>query len=233
MRALLTASLICCLTGLLAFSDETRQKQAQPKRFDLTVREDIFAGFNGDDKRLAAGLKACDEALAKDPKNAEAMVWRGSVLVFQAGQAFQNKDTTQGIKLWTDGLKAMDEAVKLEPQNEAVRIPRAAVLSQTVHFVPATQQKPLLKNIIEDYETVYELQKKCFDQLGTHPRGELRMGLADAYRLNGDLEKSKAQLNQVIRELPGSKYAERANEWLATKDDQKLSHKCIGCHTAK
>jgi hypothetical protein len=200
-------------------------------RFDLVVREDLFAGFGGDAKALERGLTACDEALAKDPKNAEAMVWRGAGRVFQAGQLFQAKKTADGLKMWTSGLKDMDDAVKLEPKNVGVRIPRAAVLMPTSRFVPGEQAKPLLETVRGDFEAIYELQKNDLDKLGTHPKGELRMGLAEVYRRLDQADKSKAQLDAVVKELPDSKYATRAKEWLAAKPDAKLYHDCIGCHT--
>jgi hypothetical protein len=49
----------------------------------------------------------------------------------------------------------------------------------------------------------------------------------------GDLDKSNEQLRAVEKELPDTKYAARAKEWLAAKPDAKLAHNCIGCHRAK
>jgi hypothetical protein len=37
-------------------------------------------------------------------------------------------------------------------------------------------------------------------------------------------------LEAVVKELPGTKYATRAAEWLAAPPDVKLAHTCIGCH---
>ncbi len=200
-------------------------------RFDFVVREDLFAGFNGDEKALERGLKACDDALAKDPKNAEALVWRGAGRVFQAGQLFQAKKPAEGFQAYTAGLKDMDEAVKLEPKNVGVRIPRAAVLMPASRGMPAAMAKGLLETVRGDFEAIYELQKKDLDMLGIHPKGELRMGMADVYRRLGQADKSKAQLDAVVKELPDSKYATRAKEWLAAKPEAVLAHNCIGCHT--
>lgn len=201
------------------------------KRFDLIVREDLFAGFSGDDKALERGLKACDAALEKNPKHAEALVWRGAARVYQAGQLFQAKKPAEGFQSYTAGLKDMDDAVKLEPKNAGVRIPRAAVLMPASNGMPDAMAKPLLETVRGDLETIYEMQKNDLDKLGTHPRGELRMGLADVYRKLKQADKAKAQLDAVVKELPDSKYAKRAKDWLAAKPDVKLSHSCIGCHT--
>lgn len=123
-------------------------------RFDLIVREDIFAGFNGDDKAMQRGVAKCDEVLAKNPKHAEAMVWRGSAKVFQAGQAFSKGNAGVGMQLWTAGLKDVDKAVELEPENIAVRIPRAAVLMPASANVPAFMAKPLVEKAKADFEKI-------------------------------------------------------------------------------
>lgn len=204
---------------------------AKEERFDLLVREDLFAGFGGDKEALARGIKICDEALKTNPKNAEALVWRGAGRVYLAGQAFQEKNQAEGFKLFMSGQKDMDDAVKLEPKNVGVRIPRASVLMPASGGMPAAMAKPLLEKVREDFEAIYELQKDSLDKVGTHPKGELRMGLADVYRRLGNAEKSKEQLDILVKELPDTKYSARATEWLAAKPDVKLAHSCIGCHT--
>ena len=168
---------------------ETKKSDETIRRFDLVVREHIFAGFAGDEDALKRGESECEKALKENPKNAEALVWRGAVHVFQTGGLFGKGKVTQAMPLWTSGIKDMDDAVKLEPDNVGVRIP------------------------------------------GTHPRGELRMGLGDTYRLMGKMDKSVEQLEALINELPDSEYEAKAKVWLAAKPNAKLSHSCIGCHS--
>ena len=229
MRSLCLGLLMVGVGGVIYGQVAATPKTAE--RFDLIVREDIFAGFGGDEERMARGLRLIDETLAKTPKHAEALVWRGAGRVFQSAQAFQNQKFADGMKLWNSGLKDMDDAVALEPKNPGVRIPRAAALLPAIHNAPPAMTKNLIPKAVDDYETMYEMQKNDLDKLGTHPLGELRMGLADAYRLAGQLDKSRTHLEALAKELPDSKYAKRAKEWLGAKDDAKLVHNCIGCHT--
>lgn len=199
-------------------------------RFDLEVREDIFAGFSGDEKALQRGLATCEKTLEQNPKHPEALVWRGAVRVFLSGQAFQKNDQTRGFELWNSGLKDLDDAVEIAPNNVAVLIPRAAVLLPAARSAPPIMGKPLLLKVRGDFERIYERQKGSLDELGEHPRGELRMGLADVYRALGQREKSTEQLEAVLKELPDSPYAERAQAWLDAEPQQRLAHNCIGCH---
>ncbi|MEO1614396.1 MAG: hypothetical protein AAFV88_01015 [Planctomycetota bacterium] len=220
----------CVIPATAAPADDDKEADTYTDRFDLEVREDIFAGFSGDMESLERGIKKCDQALEKNPDHAEALVWRGAAKVFKSGQAFGSGDSANGMKYWMDGLHEMNRAKKLEPDNLGVMIPRAAVMINAGRSAPEIMGRPVLESVKKDFESTYEKQQKIFDQLGEHPRGELRMGLADVYRLLGEADKSKEQLEAVVKEMPETEYAVRAAEWLKAKPTAKLAHNCIGCH---
>jgi hypothetical protein len=215
-----------------AASDAKKSKKdAVGERFDYKVREDFFAGLQGDKEAFGRVTKTCEDMLAKNPRHAEALVWRGAVRVMRSRSAFMRGDQAKGMEFWTTGIKDMDDAVKIAPDNIGVLIPRAAVLLPAGRNAPPAIGKPVLLKVRADFERTYKRQKNVLDQLGEHPLGELRMGLADVYRLLGELEKSKAQLKAIQQELPNTAYANRATQWLAAAPDKKLAHKCIGCHS--
>ena len=203
----------------------------ETKRFDLLVREDIFAGFQGDENALQRGETTCEEALKTNPKNAEALVWRGAIRVYKAGMLFGKDKPLEAFPLWMSGQKDMDEAVKLEPDNVGVRIPRASVLLPSARNAPPAMAGPLLKTVLGDFEYIYKKQEKHLDDLDSHSRGELRMGLADTYRLLGKLDQSREQLEAIAKELPNTEYATTAKDWMAAAPTAKLAHNCIGCHS--
>jgi len=111
---------------LLALVLSSLQTSTQPAdRFDMLVRADFFAGFSGDAARLARGMETCQRVLSDNPRHAEAMVWHGSGLIFEAGSAFASHDEARGIQLWAKGLREVDEAVTLAPNDVGVLIPRS------------------------------------------------------------------------------------------------------------
>ena len=241
MRGLLFSGCLAALVGFACLMTTSRSAPAkdgapapQPpgpaERFDKLVREDLFAGFGGDDAALKRGLDRCEATLAASPKHAEALVWRGAVRVFQSSKLFGTGQILAGMSLWSKGIQDMDDAVAIAPEYPGVRIPRAAVLLPAARSTPAAMSKPLLARVLDDYQTIAQLQAKQLDKLGTHPLGELRMGLADVYRLSGDTAKSREQLELVKQQLPNSEYAQRAQVWLDAQPDAKLVHNCIGCH---
>lgn len=245
MRTLAASSAVALLVGLFLWSREPAAQDPAPptatppkgpesrapgERFDKLVREDMFAGFGGDEAALLRGLATCDAALQDKPDHAEALVWRGAARIFRSADLFGKGSFITGLKLWNSGLEDMDRAVQLEPSNPGVRIPRAAVLMPAARNAPKAMGRPLLDRALDDYLTMTRLQADKIARLGEHPWGELRMGLADVYRQRGDLPNSKRQLELVRAERPETEYAKRAAEWLGAPDDARLVHGCIGCH---
>jgi hypothetical protein len=203
------------------------------ERFDLKVRNYFFAGFSGDAASLEKGMKMCEDTLAADPKNAEALVWHGSGLFYGAGQAFQKGDQQKGGELWQRGLKEMDDAVELAPDDLGVRIPRGAVLLTASHYMPSPEMaRPLLEKGLTDFEKAYDLQASHLADLGTHPRGELMIGLADAYSRTGHQEKAEVWFERIQKEMKGTPYEKSASIWLETKTLAPAQAGCLGCHTA-
>jgi tetratricopeptide (TPR) repeat protein len=209
--------------------------QADEPRFDHQVRNLFFSGFSGNQENLQEGMKRCQEVLAKDPKHAEALVWHGGGLMFLAGREFREGRGENGMKMFNQGLQQMDEAVALEPNRIGVRIPRGAVLLTTSRFMgpdnPMTAG--LIKRGLSDYEKAHELQKEKIADMSDHSRGELLFGIAEGSSRAGDTAKAETFFNEILRLMPETPYAKRAQIWLK---DRKLAPNqtgCIGCHVAK
>jgi tetratricopeptide (TPR) repeat protein len=231
---LVTAGAIAYFIGFLSTSRPApAQTPAAEVRFDIKVREDFFAGLAGDAERLARGMKICETVLASNPKDADALVWHGAGIYFQAGQAFRSGNQAKGMELWTRGMKEMQTAVELAPDDPGTRIPRGATLLAGSRFMPEAMAQPLLKDALGDYEHIYELQKPYFATIGTHPRGELLFGLAEGYSRFGNAEKAQLYFERIKSDLPNTLYAKRADLWLSTKSLPANQTGCVGCHVAK
>ena len=202
-------------------------------RFDFKVRNYFFAGFAGDAASLEKGMKICEDSIAADPKNAEALVWHGAGLFYESGQYFRNGDQQKGGEFWARGLKEMDDAVALEPDQLGVVIPRGAVLLTASKYVPAEMARPLIEKGVGDFEKTYQLQAANFDNLGRHPRGELMIGLADGYNRLGNQQKAQEWFERIQKTMPGTPYEKSATTWLETKSLTPAQSGCLGCHTGK
>jgi tetratricopeptide (TPR) repeat protein len=203
-------------------------------RFDFKVRNYFFSGFAGDAASLEKGMKICEDSIAADPKNAQAMVWHGAGLFYESGQAFQKQDMQKGGELWARGLKEMDDAVALAPEQLGVIIPRGAVLLTGSKYVGSPEMAlPLIEKGVADFEKAYQLQAPSFDKIGTHPRGELMIGLADGYNRLGNQEKAQEWFERIQKSMPGTPYEKSATTWLETKSLTPAQSGCLGCHTGK
>ena len=215
--------LLLLLGGLVAAQD----------RFDMVVRNDFFAGFNGDREALARAMKTSEADLAANPKHAEAMVWHGSGLFFLSGQAARENDLPKAAELYRKGLDQMAAAVALEPENVAVLIPRGATLLAGSHNIPGEQGLELLRTGLADYEKTYALQKSYFDTLNGHARGELLFGLAEGYLRLGDTAKARQWFEKLAAVGdPENGHLRQAKTFLETG---KLAGPvtCVGCHVGK
>jgi len=218
--------LFTLVTGLMA-------QQAPPARFDMVVRTDFFAGFAGDEARLKRAMDICERTLAEDPKHAEAMVWHGSGLFFQAGAAFRQGDAARGLEMYDRGMKEMDEAVALAPNNVGVLIPRGAVLLTGTRFMPPDQTLPLIQKAVGDYEKALTLQTASgqFAGLGDHPKGELLFGLAEGYSRLGQMEKARVYFERLVKDAEGSGHVPQAQAFLASGTPPVVQGLgCVGCH---
>ena len=228
--------LLMMLAGAAAFGFgflSTLRSAPADERFDLKIRSDFFAGFAGDQEALERGMTKCEAALAKDAKNAEALVWHGSGLYFQGGLAYAGGDQQKGMALAQRGMGEMNDAVQLEPDNVAVRIPRGSILLQTTLYMPEGDiRQQFIQLGLEDYKHTYELQTQYFGQMGVHPRGELLSGIANAERRLGNNNEAERWFQLISKELKGTEYQARADKWLKTQSLELADAQCYGCHTS-
>jgi tetratricopeptide (TPR) repeat protein len=200
-------------------------------RFDMKVRNYFFAGLAGDTGSLQKGMKICEDILACNPKQPEALVWHGMGLVQQSREAFQKGDQQDGAALWQRGLDEMDQADAIAPNDLGVRIVRGAVLLVASQYLPAEAARPLIEKGLSDYEKAYSVQGPDLSRLGTHKSGELMIGMADAYARLGQPDKAQQWFERIQKDLPGTPYANSAAVWLETKTLDPRQAGCLTCHT--
>lgn len=202
------------------------------QRFDFKVREDMFAGMDGDKEAFDRAMKLIDDTLAANPDHAEALVWRGDGRLFMAGEAFRRGAVVEGQKLAAEAVAHMDRAVSLAPNSIAVRVPRAAGLMAYARglrrFDPGEADK-LARTALGDFEFVLSASQPRWSTMSTHGRGEVLGALADNWLVVGETAKADAFLDRMITELPGTPYAENAGK---RRVDASASAPltCLGCH---
>ena len=202
------------------------------QRFDFKVREDMFAGMDGDTDAFDRAMKLIADTLAVDPDHAEALVWRGDGRLFLSGQAFQRGAIGEGRALAGQAVADMDRAVSLAPTEIAVRIPRAAGLmpfARGLRPFDRPEADRLTRVAMGDFEFAMEASVPQWSKLGEHNRGELLGALADGWLQLGDVAKADVYLGRMISELPGTPYARNA-ELRRADPAKRVPLTCLGCH---
>lgn len=223
------------------FVDAASKRQAsgvapQENSLDTIVRSDFFAGMMGNTARLDRGMKYCEEILAKNPKNAEALVWHGGGLLVRAVHSYTKGDNTTGDRFWQKGIEEMNNAGELEPHNMKVKIGRSATLigyAQSGWDPADAQSRTLLESALRDYEKVYAWQKPNFDRVPIHSRGELLFGLASGWSILGNGAKAREYLLLILKECKNTPYESEARRWLTRKWPLVVQHECHGCHVSR
>lgn len=207
--------------------------QAPADRFDLQVRADMFNGFEGDEEAFDRAMALCEQRLAANPDDPEPLVWHGTGLMFRGGRAFMAGGRDQGIAFTRQGLDEMNRAVALAPEAVGVVIPRGAVLMGAAKEMPDdARAREYVRVAMGDFENALRLQQPYFARLSLHAKGELLGALAEGWARLGETEKSRAYLDQLIAELPDSKYAAAAGARLANPADRSPMT-CLGCHRSQ
>lgn len=217
------------MLGFCSQPAEIRAADSQP-HLEQQIRDDFMAGFRGDRAALDRAVAATEKILDAQPANAKAMVYLGSATLMLSGRAFvEQSDMQKGMELWEKGNAMMDKAVELRPDDIEVRNQRGTTLLMGSRQAPAEWQPPMLDKCLADFSRILDLQKDHFSALPERVRGELLASLADGYDRSGEKDKSRAQLERIVKELPGTEYAKRAEAWLKDPSYPVEKRTCIDC----
>ncbi len=220
------------VSGILLFAGSPRAQNAPDPspRFDEIVRADFFAGFRGDAARLEKGMKRCEEELATNPTNAEALVWHGAGLMFMAGQAGQRQDFATASERARRGRAELDRADQIAPDSLSVMLVRAVTLSASAPNVrDRAQGRVMQESAVAAFERALAIQTPYLDRLSEHSRGELLAGLAEGWSRLGETERSRGYLERIVKEMPDTRYQARARAWLED-GPQSGPMTCLTCH---
>ncbi|MGH9660828.1 MAG: hypothetical protein ACRD96_19930 [Bryobacteraceae bacterium] len=210
---------------------------AQPERFDLIVREDLFAGYLSDDmERFNKGLKVCDDRLAANPKDVAPLAWRGSATTYLAIREYEAGNRAAGDKLWNQAGRMFDQAYALGgPDNVGVLATWGGTLVVFMRRAPADRVPAMLAQALKSYEAIQRVQAPMLEKMGVHHRGEVWGGLADIHQRLGETEKSRAYLRKIVEKMDGTPYAKKAAAWLADPAaiQPRDAMTCLSCHVMK
>jgi tetratricopeptide (TPR) repeat protein len=232
MRHLIVAVLIAIPAAAFAQTPEPPITNTRLTVHTL-VREDIFAGFlQNDVKRLARAEKNLERLLEGRPsERADVLAWQGSVALTRAAFASEAKQQVEFNQHYQRALDLFDEAMRLSPEGVGVFAIAGGLQASLADRLPAEERARSWQRAYSAYQRLWTLQGAIIEKLPLHHKGEVLSGLAQSAQRTGRNEEANAEVDRILKLLPGTPYAKRAQQW---KDDPssraQVNVTCQTCH---
>ena len=197
------------------------------------VREDVFAGFQQNDRaRLARAEKNIERLLETRPADRAALLaWQGSTALTRAVHASENGATQEFPRHYRRAVALFAEAMREGREVAAVFAVVGGTNASLADRLPETERKAAWEQGYGAYAQLWRLQSDFVSKLPPHHRGELLTGLAQTAQRSGRVVEAAGYLDQILASLPDTPYAPLARQW---KDDPAARAKgnltCRSCH---
>jgi len=188
---------------------ELLKKQIAAEENNLALRMNLgrachWLALSHDEDALIEGEKAFRQILAREPDNAVALAYAGSLLGLKVGYHIIPEDQIGPTA--NQAGAALDRAVKLAPDSIEVRMARG----YASFYTPSIVGRDALA--IEDFTRVIELFKRL---PGAEARqAEIHLVLGDAYRKMGEKDRAREQWERAGALAPASSFAVAAESRL-------------------
>jgi predicted nucleic acid-binding protein len=227
----------CMFLGLLSGLGPARSADPPLNETRLTVhtlvREDIFAGWRkNDQQRLARGEKNIEQLLELRPDaRADLLAWQGSIALFRAAVAHEAGKEQKFQQLYQDALDLFAASEQADPKSPGGRAVAGGGYVLFADRLPESVRGDAWQACYDNYQVLYTIQAPILERLPTHIRGELLAGLAQSSLRTGRTAEYEGFLEQIIKLLPETAYAQTALKWRESPEAAATgTMACKTCH---
>lgn len=179
--------------------------------FIVEYRRKFFSVFRGDFATFEKAYAEVQAMVAKDPKDARALVWVGNGQTVKAGLLFMRGKRDEALPLLEKSRDTMDRAVALRPKDPNIYMMRAATLYiQGQYFTKEKLPVRVWQTLRDDCLRFIDFLGPRFEKTSIHLRGETLGELGIAYKNLGDKQKAREAFERLIKLNPNTDYATRA-----------------------
>ena len=197
------------------------------------VREDIFAGFLGNDmERFAEGEKKLALLLSQRPQaRPELLAWQGGAALYRAVRAHEAGREDEFDGHYTRALALFDEAVRLSPANGGVQAVTGGSYITLADRLPERYRAKAWEASYTAFNALWKAQADRVEKFPVHLKGELLAGLAQSAQRTGRPSEASEHLQRLISQLPNTPYETRAKRWKESPEIAgRSSLACQTCH---
>jgi hypothetical protein len=197
------------------------------------VREDIFAGFLGNDmERFSRGERNLELLLEERPKSRpEILAWQGGAALYRAVLAHEQKRAGEFRQHYQRTLDLFAEAARLAPQNFGVAAVTGGSYSVFADRLPSQYRAAAWAKAYDAYRALWRAQAPVLEKLPVHMRGELLAGLTQTAQRTGHNDEMAMYLDKMLTVLANTPYEARAKKWKENPEmAARTSVTCQTCH---
>jgi tetratricopeptide (TPR) repeat protein len=179
--------------------------------FIREYRQKFFSVFRGDAQTFEKAYGEVEAMIAKNPKDARALVWLGNGQTVKGGLLLLKGKREESLALLDQSRKTLDRAVALRPKDPNIYMMRAATLYIQGQYWPAKDlPRSTWENLRDDCLRFEKYLGPKMPRVSIHLRGETYGELGIAYARLGEKEKARAAFQRVITLCPNTDYSKRA-----------------------
>lgn len=197
------------------------------------VREDVFAGFMGNNlDRLARAERNIDQLLAARPdQRANLLAWKAGATTYRAVRAHEAGNTSEFDRLYAEARKGFADAAALGSGNDGVAAITGGTMVVFGDRLPEAQRTAAWQLAYDNYSALWKQQGAGIEKMPDHFKGEVLSGLTQSAQRTGRADEAAAHLDRMLTVLAGTRYEPMAQQWKADPSSAATSNlTCKNCH---
>ena len=134
---------------------------------------------------------------------------------------------------YDEAVRLLDRALSLDRKSIGVNAVYGGTTLYLYNRLPEARRKHALEMARRSYTFLYSAQEKELDELPLHLKGEVLAGIAEAELRSGNKQQGRAYLERILDTMPGTPYAQTAQQWITAPDSIAANNSrlvCQSCH---
>jgi hypothetical protein len=201
------------------------------------VREDVFAGFRGDNmERLERAERNIEILLKERPDDrGNLLAWKAGAATYRAVRAHEAGKAEEFGRRYKEALDGFAAAEKAVDNGGGAIIGVASITGGTMAVfadrLPENERAAAWALAYANYSKLWQLQGPGIEKLPVHHKGEVLSGLTQSAQRTGRTAEVAQYLDTMLSVLVDTPYEAMAKQWKADPASAATTNlTCKNCH---